>query len=227
MLHLVAGYGYLYGYLVVAVLLLVASAGLPLPVSVLLVALGMLSSHTNQLDLAALAVAGTLASVAGDLLDYAAGRVGVEHLPAPLRRALDRHPEGAGRIQALMARRAGAAIFLTRFLLTPLALPVSLLAGASRLRLRSFLLWDLAGEAVFVAGYLLLGRFLGDIPGPLDALPWLVLAGASALALVPLAAGPLRHLLRPRPASARRAAHGHPLALPVPHTHPAHSPRVA
>lgn len=223
MLHLVAGYG----YPVVAALLLVASAGLPLPVSVLLVALGMLSGRTGQLDLAALAVVGTLASVAGDLLDYSAGRLGVEHLPAPLRRALDRHPEGTGRVQALMARQAGIAVFLTRCLITALALPVSLLAGASRMRLRSFLLWDLGGEAVFVAGYLLLGRFLGAIPGPLGALPWVILAAASALALAPLAAS-LRRLLRPRPAIAQRAGLGHPVPVPqVRRVHPARPAHAA
>ncbi len=225
MLHLATGYG----YPVVAALLLVASAGLPLPVTVLLVALGMLSGQTNQLDFTTLAIAGTLASVAGDLLDYAAGRLGMDHLPAPLRRVMDRHPAGAGRVSALMARNSGMAIFLTRCLLTPFAAPVSLLAGAARLRLRTFLFWDLAGEAVFVAGYLVLGRFLGAVPGPFAALPWaaLILAGILALApLTPLALPTLRRFFRTRtPATPNASAY--PLGLPAPHAQTIRSAHAA
>jgi membrane protein DedA with SNARE-associated domain len=70
-------------------------------------------------------------------------------------------------------------IFLTRFALTPLATPVSLVAGASRLQLSTFLLWDVLGEGIFVVGNLALGRFLSA--RGLSIGPFLAIAAAVAL----------------------------------------------
>jgi membrane-associated protein len=186
-LHLVAANG----YPLVVVLLFLASAGLPLPVGVLLLALGALTTQVGALSLPLLVLYGTLASIAGDLLPFAVGRLGGARLLARLRRlrrgafapALDR-------ADAQLLHHGAAMVFLSRFALTAFATPISLLVGAARMRVRAFLAWDTLGEAVFVVGTLALGRLFGAALAINDSL-----ADALGFALALLALAPF--LIRP------------------------------
>lgn len=65
------------------------------------------------------------------------------------------------RVEQGITRNASLLIFITRCLLTPLAGPVSLLAGAARIAVPRYLVWELAGTALYFCGYLALGRLLG------------------------------------------------------------------
>lgn len=175
----------LYGYPILIVMLIVGSAGVPLPLSLALVLLGALSVERGGPDFLLLALGGTAASVAGDLLDYAAGRIGGTWL---LRWVYRRQRRLFGppllRASRMLRRQGGIIIFLSRFLVTTMASPVSLLVGISRLRLVRFLVWDIAGEVVFVAGNLLIGRFFGgslEEQGDLTTLFWIL--GAAGIAL--------------------------------------------
>jgi membrane protein DedA with SNARE-associated domain len=67
------------------------------------------------------------------------------------------------RVEQGIARNASMLIFITRCLLTPLAGPVSLLAGAARIAVPRYLVWELAGTALYFCGYLALGRLLGPM----------------------------------------------------------------
>ncbi|HLB46831.1 MAG TPA: hypothetical protein VJL59_07375, partial [Anaerolineales bacterium] len=78
-------------------------------------------------------------------------------------------------------RRGGLAIFLTRFMLTPLAVPVNLIAGGSGYGLWRFLAYDVAGEVIWVVlfggiGYIvgsqweLISQFVSDFSGLLVGL---------------------------------------------------------
>ena len=49
-----------------------------------------------------------------------------------------------------MDRSGGLSIYLTRWLLTPLAIPTNLPVGASGYPLRKFLAFDLAGELTWL-----------------------------------------------------------------------------
>jgi membrane protein DedA with SNARE-associated domain len=44
-------------------------------------------------------------------------------------------------------------VLFTRFLITAIAVPVNLLAGTGNFPFRHFLLYDLAGEAIWIFGY--------------------------------------------------------------------------
>ena len=123
-----------------ALLLFLASVGLPLPVAIVLVALGAVSAQSSALSLPLLIVLGTLASVSGDLLPYGLGRLGGPRLLGWLRGI--RHgilAKPLDRAQGQLQRHGAGMVFLSRFALTAIATPVSLLGGVSRLRLRSFL----------------------------------------------------------------------------------------
>lgn len=185
----------LYGYPFIMAIVLVGSMGVPLPLGLALVLLGALSVERGGPDIVVLVLSGTAASVAGDLADYALGRLGGARLLRWLyhhqRRWLGRPLVHASQ---LLRRYGGVVIFLSRFLFTAVASPISLLVGISRMRLTRFLLWDIAGEAIFVAGNLLVGRFLGgslEEQGDLAPLLWAL--GAASVAL-PLAARLGRHL---------------------------------
>jgi membrane protein DedA with SNARE-associated domain len=59
-------------------------------------------------------------------------------------------------------KRGSMAIFLTRFLVTAIAVPVNLIAAGSGFGLRRFLLYDVTGEAVWILLYGGLGYFFGS-----------------------------------------------------------------
>ena len=56
-------------------------------------------------------------------------------------------------------------IFLTRFLITGIAVPVNLLAGTGNFPFKRFLMYDLAGEAIWIFGYGGLGYLFGTTVG--------------------------------------------------------------
>ncbi|MGZ9167070.1 MAG: DedA family protein, partial [Anaerolineales bacterium] len=57
--------------------------------------------------------------------------------------------------------RAGMAIYLTRFLITPLAVPTNLIAGGSGIRFSRFMTYDTLGEMTWVVLYGGLGYWFG------------------------------------------------------------------
>ena len=133
-----------HGQWLLGAVLFLAALGVPLPASVLLLAAGAFARQ-GVLDPIMAAVTGSIAAVSGDLASYALGRGLGARLPARWR-------EGdTWRGAADMFGRWGAwAVLVTRFLLTPLALPVNLLAGSTRYPLARFLLPVLVGEMAWV-----------------------------------------------------------------------------
>jgi membrane protein DedA with SNARE-associated domain len=107
------------------------------------------------------------------------------------------------RAEAYFARRAAIAIFLTRCLLTPIALPINLIAGSSDYPLARFVTYVGAGELTWLLGYGALGYLFGSqwesvselIGNASGLLVGLVIAGAGAYTLI-------RWQRRPAPALA-------------------------
>lgn len=84
-------------------------------------------------------------------------------------------------VQGKLERSGGISIYLTRWLLTPLAIPTNLLAGASGYPLRKFLAFDIADELTwllmlgglgyaFSAPSALIGDAVDSYSGPLAGL---------------------------------------------------------
>lgn len=163
LVHLFEGYG----YLALAALLLLAAAGAPLPwpIAASFVVFGALTTHPSGPSFLALALVATMAAATGHSLLYWLGRSGSAWLPR-WRLRLERrfHRKAAVlRVEQGIARNASMLIFITRCLLTPLAGPVSLLAGAARIAVPRYLVWEFAGTALYFCGYLALGRLLGPM----------------------------------------------------------------
>lgn len=144
-----------YGAPMLAAILLLSAAGVPLPATLLVIASGAFVRQ-ELLDLYFTPVLGLVGTVAGDLALYGLGRLASPWIERRFGRT-----EAWRQARELFERRGGWAVFLTRWLLTALAFPVTLVAGSSRYRFRRFLVLDLAGEATWLGLYGGLGYALG------------------------------------------------------------------
>ena len=158
-----------YGAPLFGLALLLGAIGIPIPTSLLVIAAGAFSRQgmMNWLPTAGL---GLLGAVVGDSLSFAMGHWGGSWVSQRF---------GASSIwtnaQTSFGRSSRTAVFLTRFLLTAIAIPVNLMAGSS-CKYRRFLVYDIAGEIVWILvygglGYLfgsqweLISQFLNDFGG--------------------------------------------------------------
>ncbi|MGE0312544.1 MAG: DedA family protein [Lautropia sp.] len=175
-----------HGVAILAATLFLAALGVPLPATVLLMAAGAFVQQ-GVLQPAAAFAAALAAAISGDAGSYLIGRMASGVVPGRVR-------DGASwaRAKALFERWGASGIVLTRFLLTPLALPVNLLAGSTRYPRLRFLAAAAAGEAVWVvlvggAGYWFADRWEAMSRLAVDAvgvLVGLVFAIAGAIVLL-------------------------------------------
>jgi membrane protein DedA with SNARE-associated domain len=173
------------GNLLLGGVLFLAALGLPLPATMLLVASGAFVRQ-GVLGLDGAAGAAFAGAVAGDAGGYLLGRFGARLLPTRLQAVAG--PSSA----AQWFNRWGAwAVFVSRFALTPVAMPVNLLAGSTRLAWGLYMTAVLTGEAIWVAlfgglGYLFadqwegIHQLAGDLVGILLGIAFVV-AGAVAI----------------------------------------------
>jgi membrane protein DedA with SNARE-associated domain len=175
-----------YGAVVLGVVFLVGAVGVPLP-STLCVVAGGAFIQQGVLDLGSTIALGLAGVLLGDILSY-----GMGHL---LRRPIERRYGQSAiwqRAEQYFARRGGIAIFLTRCVLTPIALPINLIAGSSDFRFGRFVAYDAAGELTWLLGYGALGYFFGSqweyvsdlISNASGMLVGLLIAGVGAYALI-------------------------------------------
>jgi membrane protein DedA with SNARE-associated domain len=147
-----------YGIVVIFVATILSCLGLPSPASLIMMAGGAFAA-TDDLDLWAVCIAAFLGAALGDQSLYwmvrqgggvrfwkwLAGRKGAWRLMANAETFLD--------------RRGGWAVFLSRWLFSPLAPYVTLSAGATEMRWSRFTAANMSGEAIWVALYVSLGYF--------------------------------------------------------------------
>ena len=181
MLALVPSYG--------AWLILVATfcscLALPIPASLLMLAGGAFAA-TGDLALVAVSAGALVGAVAGDQAGFAIGRRGGSAL-------LDRIGRDAtrGAVIAIAAEKLAAngtsAVFLSRWLFSPLGPYVNLAAGAVGLSWITFTLAGVAGEALWVCAYVVSGYFfasnIGDLAGTVGSMIGFLAAGVIALGL--------------------------------------------
>ena len=158
----------LYGPPVLFAVLLVGAVGLPTPGSLLLLVAGSFVEQ-GEMGLWPVLLLGFAGAVIGDNIGFAVGRWGGRRLSLRLSRRFG----GERRLRSAeewLKRWGDGAVFLSRWLLSPLGSPVNLVAGASGYPWRRFLFYDLVGEALWVVIYVLLGEFFGDGAEELNSL---------------------------------------------------------
>ncbi len=175
------------GYALVSAVLMLEAIGLPLPGETLMIAAAVYAAGTGRLSLLPLMAVCCAATVLGSTLGYAVGR---RFGAAVLERYGDRIGFTAGRrllAHDLMQRRGAGLVIASRFV-TVLRSVLGLLAGASGMSLRLFMLCNLAGGALWCGFYCtsayLLGHAVMRLAGPLGvAIGALVIATLVAAAL--------------------------------------------
>jgi membrane protein DedA with SNARE-associated domain len=149
-----------YGYPVLALTLLLGAIGLPVPTGLSAAVAGSLAAQ-GSMDWAWAGAVAVTASVLGDVIGYGLGRV-------LSRQFLERHGRWLGytdarraRVESLFTRWGGVSVLLSRTLASHLSAVLNLLAGASRYRLPTFLVFTVIGRILWTAAYLGVGYGVG------------------------------------------------------------------
>ena len=150
-----------HGYPILFVIVLAGSIGVPLPTNLLVLAAGGLAAG-GDLDLAIVGVLVLVAALLGDGLAFAITRWAGEEVVHRYGGRVGLGPERLAATQVRFGRWLGPSVFVTRWLVTPMALPATVVAGVSRYPVAAFALWAVAGELIWTAAYVGIGYLFGD-----------------------------------------------------------------
>ena len=145
-----------YGAPVFAILLFLGALGVPIGASVLVIAAGAFSQQ-EILDWPLTALLGLIGAVVGDAVSFGMGYYGKDWVD----QRFGSSPAWKSAKESFQAQ-AGLAIYLTRFLITALAVPTNLIAGGSRIKFRRFMVYDSFGELTWIVLYGGLGYLFGS-----------------------------------------------------------------
>jgi membrane-associated protein len=162
-----------------------------LPGDSLLFAAGTFAA-LGALDLATLILLLTAAAILGDTLNYWIGRkVGPRVFRENVRFLNRRHLE---RTHAFYEKHGGKTIVIARFV--PIVRTFApFVAGIGSMSYRRFLLYNVAGGAVWVLGFVLFGYFFGNLPVVRSNFS-LVIVAIIVLSVLPIVVEWLRHRRR-------------------------------
>jgi membrane protein DedA with SNARE-associated domain len=145
-----------YGAPAFAILLFLGALGVPVGASALVIAAGAFSQQ-GILSWPLMTVLGFAGAILGDALSFGIGYYAEDWVDQRFGRS-----KGWKSAEETFEKRAGLAIYLTRFLITALAIPINLIAGGSGLRLRRFMVYDSLGELTWIVLYGGLGYLFGS-----------------------------------------------------------------
>ena len=145
-----------YGAITLGLALLLGAIGIPVPGTLLVVAAGALVRQ-ETIDWHTALTAGLLGAVVGDNCSYATGRFANRWV----KRRFGRSSVWQAARQKI-EQRGAMAVYSTRFLFTPLAIPPNLIAGSSGYSFQRFFTYDVAGELTWLVLYGGLGYTAGS-----------------------------------------------------------------
>lgn len=145
-----------WGVAVIAITTFLSCLALPVPASLVMLTGGAFTA-TGDLALWTVAAGALAGAVLGDQAGYSLGwRAGAAL--APRITAKPRRAAALARARGLIEERGGAGVFFSRWLVSPLGPWVNLAAGAAEMHRGRFTLSAVAGEIIWVALYVGLGR---------------------------------------------------------------------
>lgn len=145
-----------YGASVLALALLIGALGVPVPGTLFVLAAGAFVRQ-EVLDISSALALGLLGVLIGDMLSYSIGYFARGWLQRRFGASASWQ-----QAEATFHKRGGIAVYLTRWLLTPIAIPVNWIAGSSGYKFSRFLLYDAAGEITWLLLYGGLGYWFGS-----------------------------------------------------------------
>lgn len=145
-----------YGAPLIGIILFLGALGFPVGASVVVIAAGAFSQQ-GILNWASATLIGLVGAVIGDMLSYGIGY----YARGWTQKRFGNSPVWTNANQSFQ-NNAGWAVFLTRWLVTAVAIPTNLIAGESRYKFSHFLLYDISGEFVWILLYGGLGYWFGS-----------------------------------------------------------------
>jgi len=145
-----------YGAPILGAIVLLGAMGVPVPGTLSVIAAGAFVQQ-GILSLPGTALIGLICAVIGDSLSYGMGFYARDAINRRFRRT-----SGWLQAEAAFQRWGALSIFFSRFFVTAIAIPVNLLAGTSNFSYRRFIVYDIAGEVLWIAGFGGLGYMFGS-----------------------------------------------------------------
>lgn len=141
-----------YGYGAIGFVIALESAGLPMPGETLLIGAAIYARLTGAMAIGGIVAAAAIGAIVGDNLGYWLGRrYGVDFLERHGAR-IGLGPEKFRLSQYFFYKWGGAMVFFGRFI-TLLRMFAALLAGANRLPLKQFMIFNAAGGVVWASAF--------------------------------------------------------------------------
>ena len=148
-----------YGYLAIAVLITLEDFGVPVPGETVLIAGAVYAGA--WLNIAAVAVIGFTAAVAGDNIGYAIGRFGGRELALRYGRYVFLTRERLGKAEGFFDRHGAVVVTFARFV-EGLRQANGIIAGIMRMPWWRFVVFNALGAALWVGVWASLGYLAGD-----------------------------------------------------------------
>ncbi|MBC8101162.1 MAG: VTT domain-containing protein [Cytophagales bacterium] len=194
-----------YGPIALAAVLFLAGMGIPVPAGLLVIAAGAFARQGRFSWALAFAMT-LLGAVLGSGGSYLTGRYGLQWLVTRLKRG-----RAWRKAEDEFQKRGAVAIVLTRFLLTPLALPINLIAGSEKYPFGKFIASCAVGGAIWVGMYGGAGYAAGASWPWIQArigsyAPWIFMGAAALFGLYELSVHWRGHLPAPPGPEALRAS---------------------
>ena len=174
-----------FGLASVFITILLGAIGVPLPSTLLLLTIGALAAQ-GDIDVALISAVALLGAVLGDQIGYGIGRKTGRHSKFHS----DSQSNFAKKItlaRTYIKRWGIAAIFFSRWLVSPIGPWINLTCGMAGVSWRSFTLWAVAGEVVWVLLFLGLGygfsRSVSELASIASNASWLLVGVAITFAL--------------------------------------------
>lgn len=150
-----------YGYAVLGLILVLAAVGLPLPSGFAMALVGSLAAQ-GRMDLMSAGAVAVAASVVGDGIGYAIGRLISPAALAKHGRWIAFTPARQTRVQSFFDRWGMLTVFITRTFVSYLSSVANLFAGVSRFGAARFLASAALGRLTWAVAYLGLGYLIGS-----------------------------------------------------------------
>jgi membrane protein DedA with SNARE-associated domain len=195
------------GYPVLFGVTTISAIGVPLPMTFVLIGAGSLIAQ-GEMNLWWVLILTSIGAVLGDQIGYGLARWGGRRLAHKLGRKYKIGEASLKKAEVISKKWGGSGVFFSRWLITPLGPWLNVTSGISEYPWRRFLLWSGLGEILWVALYVLLGKYFSDrvqaLSETLGNLSWLILGLFVSCAL----GWTLWTYLRVKDPGGRRVSHG-------------------
>jgi len=188
-----------YGLPVLFGVILISAAGIPFPVTPMLIAAGSFA-ELGELNLWSVISLSICAAVMGDQIGYGIGRWGSGW--AVRIAGWISSEEKWRQAEAAALRWGGPGVFFSRWLFTPFGSCINFASGIAEYSWPRFVVWDVAGNAVWVVLYVMLGKLFSDrVQAMREMIGNLTWAFVGLLACIILGSKLIQFMRRPAPAT--------------------------